>query len=216
MENDELTSSAFLDIATNLLAVILIVTLCSLVVAQHKTHSSTHPAAQLNPSLRFVEPRRDLFPPFSTFFFVTADRIVRWDQAAVIDALLAQSQSLSGPASGATRQGRYEWLPESLITRDIDAFQINFFVDHEAVLRQEPPFTEAIADRLLTELIQDYQSTRTAPVFIVYPSGMETFTVLYLRLQKANVRFRWFTRLADEPLYLGRHPAQFTDYAIYW
>lgn len=216
MENDELTNSAFLDIATNLLAVILIVTLFSLVAAQHKTHSSTHPAAQLNPTLRFVEPQRDLFPPFSTFFFATSDRIVRWDQAAVIDALLAHSQSLSGVASGTTRQGRYEWLPEPLMTRDIDTFQINFFVDHEAVLTQEPPFTAAVADSLIADLTQSYRNARTAPVFIVYPSGMETFTTLYTRLQNAGLRFRWFARLADEPLYLGRHPAQFTDYAIYW
>ncbi|KAB2930810.1 MAG: hypothetical protein F9K25_08710 [Candidatus Contendobacter sp.] len=212
MDHDELTNSAFLDIATNLLAVILIVTLFSLVAVQHKTHSSTHPAAQPNPTLRFVEPQRDLFPPFSTFFFVTSDRVARWDQTAVIDALLANPQSLSGT----TPQGRYEWLPEVLITRDIDTFQINFFLDHPAVLNQEPPFSETMADRLIADLTQTYQNARTAPVFIVYPSGMETFTLLYARLQNAGLRFRWFARRADEPLYLGRHPAQFTDHAIYW
>lgn len=212
MDHDELTNSAFLDIATNLLAVILIVTLFSLVAVQHKTHSSTHPAAQPHPTLRFVEPQRDLFPPFSTFFFVTADRIVRWDQAAVIEALQANPQSLSG----VTPQGRYEWLPEVLTTRDIDTFQIHFFLDHAAALAREPPFSDAMADRLIADLIQAYQIARTAPVFIIYPTGMETFTPLYARLQDAGLRFRWFTRRADEPLYLGRSPAQFTDYAIYW
>ncbi len=212
MDHDELTNSAFLDIATNLLAVLLIVTLFSLVAAQHKIYSSTHPTAQLNPTLRFVEPQRDLFPPFSTFFFVTSDRVVRWDQAAVIEALWANPQSLSGT----TPQGHYEWLPEVLVTRDIDTFQIHFFLDQTAALAREPPFSDAMADRLITELTQTYQVARTAPVFVVYPNGMETFTLLYARLQNAGLRFRWFTRQADEPLYLGRSPAQFTDYAIYW
>lgn len=92
----------------------------------------------------------------------------------------------------------------------------NFFLDHAAVLAQEPPFAEAMADHLIAELIQADRTARTAPVFIVYPNGMETFTPLYERLQNAGLRFRWFARRADEPLYLGRHPAQFTDHAIYW
>lgn len=208
--NNDATDSAFLDIAANLLAVIMIVTVFSLTAARHQTHSSTHPAARLEPVLRFIEPQRDLFPPFSSYFFVTAGRVAQWDQQAVLDALSHNARLLSGT----TTQGRYEWLPEPLITRDIDTFQIKFFVDHTALQATEPIFTEAMA--LVADLINDYENTRTAPVFIVYPDGMETFVMLYARMQESRLRFRWFTRNADEPLFLGRHPGQFTDHAIYW
>lgn len=212
--NDHVTDSAFLDIAANLLAIIMIVTVFSLAAVRHQTYSSTHPAAQWRPTLRFVEPQRDLFPPFSTFFFVIADKVVRWDQHAVIEALHHNPRAFSGM----TAQGRYEWLPEPLITRDIDTFQIKFFVDYAAIQTQtgEPTFDETLIPTLIANLISEYRQSRTAPVFIVYPSGMETFVTLYTRLQDAGLRFRWFARNADEPLFLGRHPEQFTDYAIYW
>ena len=75
---------------------------------------------------------------------------------------------------------------------------------------------KAATERLLADLSAAFAATRTAPVFIVHPAGMETFVPLYERLQAAGLRFRWFAQRPDEPLLLGRHPAQFTDHAIYW
>lgn len=212
MDGEESGQGAFLDIAANLLAVILIVTLFSLVSFQHKTHSSVHPDARPFSTPRFVEPQRDLFPPFSSFFFVVDDRVVRWDQDAVLAALRAAPRAFSGT----TGQGRYEWLPEPLVTRDIDTYQIRFFLDIPVVLEQEPPVSAATLERWLAERARDYATHRTAPVFLVYPSGMETFVPLYEGLRNAGLRFRWFALRPDEPLFLGRHPAQFTDHAIYW
>ncbi|MDZ7621104.1 MAG: hypothetical protein U5O69_01200 [Candidatus Competibacteraceae bacterium] len=212
MDGEDSVQGAFLDIAANLLAVILIVTLFSLVSFQHKTHSSVHPDARPFATPRFVEPQRDLFPPFSSFFFVVEDRVARWDQDAVLAALRAAPRTFSGK----TRQGRYEWLPEPLVTRDIDTYQIRFFLDVPAVLAQEPAFTATMLERQIAELARDYAAHRTAPVFLVYPSGMETFVPLYEGVRNAGLRFRWFALRPDEPLFLGRHPAQFTDHAIYW
>lgn len=207
MEADNPTDSAFLDIAANLLAIILIITLFSLVTVQHHTHSSTQADAVQDPLLRFVEPQRDLFPPFSQFFFVLEDRIVAWDQAAIIAASSTQSVT--------TEQGRFQWLAEPLTPRDIDTYALNFFPDRQSLLQSTPPFS-TIMDTFIAELNQNYADSRTAPVFIVYPSGMETFAEFYPRLQDAQLRFRWFARPEGAPLYIGRHPAQFTDYGIYW
>ncbi len=212
METEGPAQGAFLDIATNLLAIVLIVTLFSLVSARHESQTSSHPTARPTSAERFVEPQRDLFPPFSSFFFVVAARVVRWDQEAVVAALMNAPEALSGTIA----QGRYEWVPEPLVTRDLDTFQIRFFLDAQAVLAREPPWSEAATDRLIIELTKGFANTRTAPVFIVHPAGMETFAPLYERLQAAGLRFRWFAQMPDEPLLLGRHPAQFTDHAIYW
>ncbi|MBK5965176.1 hypothetical protein CCR95_14030 [Thiocystis minor] len=212
MDSESPAQGAFLDIATNLLAIILIVTLFSLVAARRDTQTSSHPAARPTSAERFVEPQRDLFPPFSRFYFVLAGRVARWDQEAVVAALSAAPDA----NSGTTAQGRYEWLPEPLVTRDLDTFQIRFWLDAQAVLTQEPPWSEIATERLLADLSAAFATTRTAPVFIVHPAGMETFVPLYERLQAAGLRFRWFAQRPDEPLLLGRHPAQFTDHAIYW
>ncbi len=212
MHKSDLAQSTFLDIAANLLAIVLVITLFSLVTVKHQNTSATEPVVKTDSELLFIAPRRDLFPPFSVFFFVLADRIVRWDQDAVIDALHVDPQSFSGK----TRQGNYQWLPEPLIARDIDTFQLDFLPDLQAILAHEPLLSDEKIDQSVTDMIEMYQNNRMAPVFIVYPGGMAIFVKLYARLQDAGVRFRWFAHHADEPLFLGRHPAQFTDYAIYW
>ena len=208
MQAHNQTDSAFLDIAANMLAIILIITLFSLVTVQHHTHSSTQADAIQDPPLRFVEPQRDLFPPFSRFFFVVEDRVVAWDQSAIIDTL-----STSG--SGTTEQGRFRWLAEPLTPRDIDTYALNFFPERQRLLDQ-PALSSNSMDAFVSTLSQDYVGSHLAPVFIVYPSGMEIFAQLYPQLQDAQLRFRWFARNEGAPLYIGRHPAQFTDYAIYW
>ena len=212
MDLEDSGQGAFLDIATNLLAIILIVTLFSLVSMRHATQTAAHPAARPVSSPRFVEPRRELFPPFSRFFFVVSGRVVRWDQESVVAALIAAPDALFGT----TAQGRFEWLPEPLVTRDIDTFQIRFFLDTPAILAQEPPWSEDATARLVSDLVAADTSSRIAPVFIVHPAGMETFVPLHERLQAAGLRFRWFAQKSDEPLRLGRHPEQFTAHAIYW
>ncbi|NEX21026.1 hypothetical protein G3480_12005 [Thiorhodococcus mannitoliphagus] len=212
METDGTSEGAFLDIATNLLAIILILTLFSLVSIQQERRTSTSPTARPTSLERFVEPQRDLFPPFSVFYFVLSERVVRWDQEAVVEALSAAPDL----TSGSTAQGRYQWLPEPLVTRDLDTFQLRFFLDQAAVQRQEPAFPESRIDAFIAELTAAHTANRAAPVFLVYPDGMETFAPLYERLQQSDLRFRWFTQAVDAPLLLGRHPAQFTDHGIYW
>lgn len=212
METDGASDGAFLDIATNLLAVILILTLFSLVSVRPERDSSASPTARPTSLQRFVEPRRDLFPPFSVFYFVVSERVVRWDQEAVVDALAAAPDR----DSGTTAQGRYQWLPEPLVTRDLDTFQLRFFLDRTAVSSQEPVFPEARIDAFIAELTAAHAARRAAPVFLVHPDGMETFVPIYERLQQTDLRFRWFAQAADAPLLLGRHPAQFTDHGIYW
>lgn len=212
METEGPAQGAFLDIATNLLAILLIVTLFSLVGARQSSEGASQAQARPSAGARFVEPRRDLFPPFSRFYFVIGDRVVRWDQEALVAVLAAAPET----RSGTTGQGRFEWLPEPLVTRDIDTFQLRFIPDRRAILEREPPWTTEHGERLLAELTRESASGQVAPVFIVHPDGMETFVPLYERLQAAGLRFRWFAQRPDEPLLLGRHPAQFTHHGSYW
>lgn len=212
METEEPTPSAFLDIATNLLAILLIVTLFALAAPRQRDEGASQLPARPSAGPRFIEPRRDLFPPFSRFYFVIADRVTVWDQEAVVAALAAAPDT----RSGRTWQGRFDWLPELLVTRDIDSFQVQFWLDRDAILTQSPPWSAEQTERLVVELGRAASSDRIAPVFIVHPDGMETFVPLYEGLQATGQRFRWFTQRPDEPLLIGRHVAQFTHYGLYW
>ena len=210
--NESQGDAAFLDIAANLLAIILIVTVFSLLTIQRHTHSAADPDAVTDPPLPFDPPQRDLFPPFSRFFFVFDDRIAAWDQKPVVAGLMDQSRTFTATIP----QGRYQWLAEPLTPRDIDTYRLNFFIDREALLQNTPAFDAAAATALTAELSAQYAEKRMAPVFIVYPSGMDTFAGLYPLLEQARLRFRWFALAENAPLYLGRYPAQFTDYGVYW
>lgn len=211
MDSNE-ADSAFLDIAANLLAVILIVTMFSLLATPPRPHSASEPDAMPDPSLPFQTPRRELFPPFSRFYFVLEGRVIRWDEDAVLTALLADATQ----SAGTVAQGSYRWKPERLPLRDIDAYTLTFQPDPAALQTQETPLTAARAAELATQFAQDYAQTRTAPVFIVYPSGMEAFAQLYPLLEQARLRLRWFAFAEGKPLDIGRFPQQFTDYGIYW
>lgn len=212
METDETTPGAFLDIATNLLAILLIVTLFSLIGLRQPTEGASQLPAPPSAGIRFIEPQRYLFPRFSRFYFVLAGQVVPWDQEAVVRALADAPDQRSGQ----TGQGRFAWLPEPLVTRDIDTFQLRFWPERAALLADQTPWTEQRTEQLVIELADAAARQRIAPVFIVYADGMETFVTLYAQLQAAGLRFRWFARHPDEPLLIGRHPAQFTHYGLYW
>lgn len=216
MEATESSDSAFLDLATNLLAVILIVTLFALIGASSHSNTGAYPLAQMHSEPRFNEPRRALFPPFSDFYFVLADHILLWDQDAVLDDLAQRSAARAGH----TWQGRYEWQPDHLITRDIDGFRLRFFLnpnalEQQAAAKQTPVFARHDTDLLLNTLMQAREQHR-APVFLVLPEGMDLFAALYPALHERGVRFRWFAQNPEQPLLIGRDPAQFTHHVSYW
>jgi len=204
------TSSAFLDIATNLLAVMLILTLFALVAQRHDTGAEPAPASH-PPTERFLAPRREWFPPFSRFFFVTAGRVVPWDQEAVVAALAAAPTA----RAGRTWQGRYEWQPEPLPLRDLDGYRLRFFPEVAALVARVPPWTSADTERLVAEL-SHAASARVAAVFIVHPDGMAQFAPLHEQLRARALRFRWFPQAPDAPLEIGREVAQFTHHVNYW
>lgn len=212
LETEAPGGHAFLDIATNLLAILLIVTLFALAAPRQLSEGANRLPSRAHAGLRFVEPRRALFPPFSRFYFVFADRVVPWDQEAVVSALAEAPATRSGQVG----QGRFEWRPEPLATRDLDGFQLRFWPDREAILQRSSPWSAAHTEELLAALARAAASERIAPVFLVYPDGMETFVPLHARLQAAGLAFRWFTQQHPDPVLIGREVAQFTHHGLYW
>jgi hypothetical protein len=210
---DESVDQAFADIATNLFAVILMIMALTFVVSAYQnTGTDEHKNLVPQSTKPFDNKQRELFPPFSHFFVVFADRIVAWDQQVVVNALLADPTQ----HQGVTRQGRYEWIPEWIPVRDIDTFQIKFWFDFEQLHQQVEPFPLTQLATWIQSQQQSASTKRSAPVFLVYPDGMELFAMIHPQLLIARIPFRWFAQLPTEPLLLGRTVDQFTDYGIYW
>lgn len=206
------SDSAFLDIATNLLAVLMIITVISMVTAQRASHSARDTQAVDEPTLKVNPRQRDRFPPFSQFYFVIDGRIAPLDLAPIGARLLADPETFTG----AVALGHYRWLPEPITPRDIDTYQLQFSLDPAAVSAHIPEFSRASLADLIAELEAVYASERRAPVFIVYPSGMDVFAEIYPALSTAALRFRWFTRNRGATLLFARHPSQFTEFGTYW
>lgn len=199
--------TAFLDLASNLLAVVMIVTLFSLLTVRDAARALDDPLPRPDPALPFATPERLLFPPFSAFYLVLEGEIRLWQEEAIIRGLLEDPGRYNSQVPG----GRYHWLGDDRGAWDVDSYRLRFWP-----ATGEATGEAATPEDLLETLWQTYRETRSAPVFVVYPSGMDAFARLYPGLEERGPPFRWFTLETGEPLLVGRYPGQFLDYGIYW
>jgi len=199
--------TAFLDLASNLLAVVMIVTLFSLLTVRDASREVNDPRPQPDPALPFSTPERLLFPPFSGFFLALEGAIRPWREEVIIQRLLEDPTRYNSEVPG----GRYHWLGDERGSWDVDSYQLRFWPEAASMAP-----AAGSPQALLEALWQDYRAHRVAPVFVVYPSGMDAFAGLYPLLEERGLPFRWFTLPEGEPLHVGRFPAQFLDYGIYW
>lgn len=199
--------TAFMDLASNLLAVVMIVTLFSLLSLQSASREFDDPRPQeRDPTVDFRTPQRWLFPPLAAFYLVLEDQVRPWAADPIIAQLRDDPRRYNGRVPG----GRYNWQGDERGSRDVDVYRLSFWPDPQAMI----PNLDDTA--LLQQLTEEYQHRRRAPVFVVYPSGMDAFARLYPQLEASTLPFRWFTRPEGEPLTVGRTPNQFLDHGIYW
>ena len=210
MTDDDTGGNAFLDVAANTLAIIIMITMFALLTLQRTVDGSDHAAAIDDPPLPFIARSHQLFQPFSDYWFVLEEGLVRWDQDALVEALLAGGY-LAGAV--ATHQGRGELERAAIIFHDLDGFRVTFYPDLER-LGAEAAATDP--KQLGASLIERYRDRRVAPVFLVYAEGMDVFAELYEELDNERVRLRWFPWQADDPLTVVRNVNQFTMDETRW
>lgn len=211
-EDFDSAGSGFLDIATNTLAVVMIVTMFSLLTVRPQSYASKDPSAILDPPLRFHAPTSQLFRPFTTYYFVFENRVVPWDQESFVEALFAGGpgvETVTGP------QGRVRLQGGAATARDVDEFQALFLPDFEAMAAQAAVWDDAATGPWLEGLSRAVQ-TNNAPTFIVYRSGMDLFARLYPRLRDWGIRFRWYAWQDKEPLKIVRRVSEFTSFRFLW
>lgn len=214
MSHEDATDSAFLDVAANTLAILIMITMFALITVQRTIDGSDHAAAVEDPPMPFVARNHQLFQPFSEYWFVLGDGLVRWNQEALVDAL-----DKAGLFSGAvaTEQGLGQLEAAGIVFHDLDSFSVTFHpdLDHLRASAVAPEPAHGTPG-LVEVLVQRYRDGRRAPVFLVYAEGMDVFAQLFDELNGRGIRMRWFPWRAEDPLTVVRNVSQFTLDEMRW
>jgi hypothetical protein len=214
---DATQGSAFVDVVSNTLMLVLVLTLLLVVAGLRVAGAPWSEPQAAAPEMQ--SSRRELFPPWSRYYLVFDDYVVPLDLGAVAERLAADTL----PADGRMRlaQGTVQWsdrradyadrLAVQLPVGDVDAYTLLLEPDFAAIAAAQEPFPIAEAPARIAAWAADERQHRRVPGFFVYASGMNLFAELYPELQAASLRFRWTTLKESEPIRLYRSEAQFTS-----
>lgn len=205
--------SGFLDVATNTLAIIIIVTVFSLAVVRETIPTSPEPDAVLDPPLIYRVGERTPFPPPSIFVLFVDARTLRLDGDGIVMQLLDKPP---GPVMRETvSQGRIDFMPLSASGYDVDIYQFAFTPD-PTYIATLPPFDPAQAAAFVDDVEQTWRTSGHAPTFLVYPSGMDAFAAAHAALEQRAMPWRWVLIQEGQPIRLERSSRGFRSFTTYW
>lgn len=205
--NEDTFGASFLDIATNTLAIVMIVTMFALLTVTSETAVQRDPRFNEQPTLalRMQQPLAER--PFLDYYLVFDGRIVRWEQeryvAELISGGLRQTIALPG---GKLR------VTAVMEPRDPDSFSASFAPDFPALAEQATLLTAATLKGVTKGIVDRQIAKGLAPNFVVYPSGMDAFEILYRSLREEPIWMRWFLWSEGAPLKIERRVAHFTRF----
>ena len=204
---------AFVDIVSNTLGVLIVLTLVAFVWAGSAFESSTTQGEQV--PLRFQASQKSGLAPWTRFYLVRDGQVLSWDIEALAD-IIASGGLTPGrfDATADTPQGRLTFETYQSDGDDIDAYQLSFIpsVEKDADAKRLPEDDVALANRLAA----DSRRRRVRPSFLVYQSGMDRFSRLHGLLIERAVRFRWVPVEDGGSLGLYRDRTQFLDPSVRW
>jgi len=212
-EGEQGGQEAFVDIVSNTLGVLIVLTLVAFVWAGSAFESSTSHGEQV--PLRFQASQKPGLAPWTRFYLVRDGQVLRWDIEALAD-IVASGGLTEGrfDATADTPQGRLSFETYHSDGDDIDAYQLSFTPNAEQVTAAKRlPDDDAI---LADQLAADARKQRIQPSFLVYQSGMDRFSRLHGLLIERAVRFRWVPIEDGGQLGLYRDRTQFLDPSVRW
>ena len=205
--NEDAPDASFLDIATNTLAIVMIVTMFALLTAKPETSAPRDPRFEEKPrlALRAQPPLAER--PFLDYYLVFDGLIVRWEQERYVDALIG-----SGLRDTVVLPGGKLRVSATMEPRDPDSFSATFVPDMPTLAQAATPLMPATVEAVAANIIGRLKARGLAPNFVVYPSGMDAFETLYRRLREEPIWMRWFLWPDDVPLRIERRVAHFTSF----
>ena len=205
--NEDTFGASFLDIATNTLAIVMIVTMFALPTVKSETAVQRDPRFSGEPrlALRVQPPLAER--PFLDYYFVFDGRIVRWEQERYVAELISNGMRQTIALPGGKLRVSAVMEP-----RDPDSFSASFAPDFPALAEQAAPLTSETLETVTEGIVGRLDNPGRAPNFVVYPSGMDAFEALYRNLREEPIWMRWFLWSEDVPLKIERRVAHFTSF----
>ena len=199
--------TSFLDVATNVLAIMMIVTMFALLTVKTETAVPHDPRFSEEPAftLRTQPPQTER--PFLDYYFVLEGGIVRWKQERYVDRLLAEGlrDTIELP------QGKLRVSP-LMAPRDPDSFTASFAPDFSVLAGLAKPLTQETVGAVVTGIVERWENDGLAPNFVVFPSGMDAFATLYRDLREEPIWLRWFLWSKDKPVKIERSVEHFASF----
>ena len=205
--NEEAFDASFLDIATNTLAIVVIVTMFALLTVKPETAAQRDPRFSEEPGLALRVQPRLAERPFLDYYFVFDGRIVRWEQERYVEAM-----SANGLRDTITLPDGKLRLSAALEPRDPDSFSASFVPDFAALATRAAPLAPDTVEAVAAGIVERLETHGLAPNFVVFPSGMDAFESLYRDLRGKPIWLRWFLWPADTPLKIERRVAHFASF----
>lgn len=210
--------SAFGDIVSNLLGVMLIITVLALIAGLGGQLNQARDE-ETKDDLLFAPPPHERFPPWSEYWVVKDGRFFRLELDAIVDEIANNRLTPKGSNwVGRTAQLEFLWEDERALhtlglaarigSGDADTYRLRMTLSSDWLASQSMAGSEDAALALLTERQQ--ADPRRVPGIFVYASGFDLFSRLQPLLIRNHLRYRWTAHLEEEPMMLYRDPSQFT------
>ncbi len=204
--NEDALETSFVDVGTNVLAIMMIVTMFALLTMRTETAVPHDPRFTEEPVFALRTQPTLTERPFHHYYLVLEGGIVRWQQERYVEQLLVEDL------------GKTIELPQGKLRvsfpdepRDPDSFTASFFPDFPALAEVAEPLTEETAGEIASGIVERWDDGGWVPNFVVFPSGMEAFATLYAGLREESIWLRWFLQAKDEPIKIERR-AKYFDY----
>lgn len=207
------TDQAFLDIAANTLAVIIIVTVFALAVTRDDRPATLHPDAVREPPIVFRAGRTSPLPRVSRIVILSRGRLFELDTEEVVAALLDRPDPLRGELD--LTQGRVAFVHLKLAGSDANLYDFRFRPGEDYVA-QLPPLREEHIEELLARWRNDWSANGIATSVVVFESALAAFEPLHERLLALDLPWRWVVKADGTPVVIRRTPSGFRSLTTYW
>jgi hypothetical protein len=204
LDQGEPAESGFVDVATSLLAVILLATMMTLTVGA--LSSSQRTANEAGDGLPLLAPPRDLLPPYSSYHLVAGGRLASFTLDEIGEAIAGERQA----SSGQVEFGRWSLNLLRNVARDVDSYDLRLLPSGDWLTAAPVLETGPAAAKLAASARGAVQ----VPLFFVRPSGMDGFVALHAALLARGTRFRWIPVEEDGELRLFRTFDMFISYSF--
>ncbi len=207
--NDGAFDASFLDVASNMLAIMLIVTMFALLTMRSEPTVLHDPRFDREPPLTMrAQPALDE-RPFLDYYLVFDGKIVRWEQERYVEHLIADGLRNTVDAEDGKLRVSARREP-----RDLDSYSASFVPDFEALAKRATSLTPETVQAVAADIDNRGGRYGLVPNFVVYPSGIDAFEVLYRDLRETPIWLRWFLWSDEFPLKIERRVANFTRFEL--